>query len=70
MTKGKVIRAFRCANSSIHYSLGTIYEADSERIESLVIKGYLEPIVAHIPKAEVITPTKKDKPLKTSKKDK
>ena len=57
--KSKVIRAFTCVNSRIHYAVGSTYEADSTRINHLVGKGYVvAEAVAHIPKAEVTAPSK------------
>lgn len=54
----KVIRAFTCVNTRIHYAVGSTYEADANRINQLVSKGYVKAEVAHIPKAEVATPSK------------
>lgn len=54
----KVIRAFTCVNTRIHYAVGSTYEADANRINQLVSKGYVKAEVAHIPKAEVAAPSK------------
>ena len=56
--KSKVIRAFTCVNTRIHYAVGSTYEADANRINQLVSKGYVKAEVAHIPKAEVAAPSK------------
>ena len=56
--KSKVIRAFTCVNTRIHYAVGSTYEADANRINQLVSKGYVKAEVAHIPKAEVPAPSK------------
>lgn len=71
MTKAKVIRAFTCINTRKHYALGSIYEADTARINQLASKGYVkaEPL-AYIPKAEVPAPSKAEvsQPTKPKKK--
>ena len=51
--KSKVIRAFTCVNTRVRYNIGDTYEADTNRINQLVSKGYVKAEVAHIPKAEV-----------------
>ena len=56
--KSKVIRSFTCVNTRIHYAVGSTYEADANRINQLVSKGYVKAEVAHIPKAEVAAPSK------------
>ena len=56
--KSKVIRAFTCVNTRIHYAIGSTYEADASRINQLASKGYVKAEVAHIPKAEVAAPSK------------
>ena len=58
MTTAKVIRAFTCVNSRVYYTVGAMYEADLHRIQYLVNKGYLQAPAAHIPKAEVVAPSK------------
>ena len=56
--KATVIRAFTCINTRVHYAVGTTYEADAQRINHLVSKGYVKAGPAHIPKAEVPAPSK------------
>ena len=57
--KSKVIRAFTCVNTRVHYAIGSAYEADANRINHLVAKGYVvAEVVAHIPKAEVTAPSR------------
>ena len=57
--KSKVIRAFTCVNSRIHYAVGSTYESDTNRINHLVGKGYVvAEAVAHIPKSEVPAPSR------------
>jgi hypothetical protein len=41
--KAKVIRAFTCVNTRVRYNIGDTYEADSNRINHLVGKGYVKP---------------------------
>lgn len=58
MEKSKVIRAFTCVNTRVHYAVGSTYEADAARINYLVTKGYVTALPkAHIPKAEVAPPS-------------
>lgn len=69
MEKSKVIRAFTCVNSMVHYAVGSTYEADAARINYLVNKGYVTALPkAHIPKAEVAEPTKHEVAPPTKKK--
>jgi len=56
--KAKVIRAFTCVNTRVRYNIGDTYEADANRINQLVSKGYVKAEVAHIPKSEVPAPSK------------
>ena len=56
--KSKVIRAFTCVNTRVRYNIGDTYEADTNRINQLVSKGYVKAEVAHIPKSEVPAPSK------------
>lgn len=59
METSKVIRAFTCVNSRVHYAVGSTYEADAARINHLVTKGYVTALPkAHIPKEEVTAPSK------------
>ena len=60
--KSKVIRAFTCVNTRVRYNIGDTYEADTNRINQLVSKGYVKAEVAHIPKAEVAAPSKAEVP--------
>lgn len=67
--KSKVIRAFTCVNSRVYYALGSTYEADENRINYLANKGYVVvEAVAHIPKAEVLAPSKAEVPKPTKRK--
>ena len=57
--KSKVIRAFTCVNTRVRYNIGDTYEADTNRINQLVSKGYVvAEAVAHIPKSEVPAPSR------------
>lgn len=56
--KSKVIRAFTCVNTRVRYNIGDTYEADTNRINQLVSKGYVKAEVAHIPKSEVPAPSR------------
>lgn len=61
--KAKVIRHFTCVNSRVHYAIGSTYEADANRLQTLQDKGYvvIEKELAHVPKAEKAKPKKNEK---------
>lgn len=56
--KVRVLKPFICTKTKGRYDVGDIYNGDAETIASLANNGYVLARFAHVPKVEVVPPTK------------